>query len=174
MSLMKSQILSSWLRRSWLCRVRIHVNRFLGSGSLYRKVFLLNFFDRTPFDRNTIWPNTVSPNTIWPKGHLNEKPFDRSPFDRIAVWPNRRLTEHRSTESSFYRKIIRPIFFFRKWSFDRINLRQKMSFDRIIIAQKVVWPKILDRKFIWPTAFTENGHLTEWSFKWKYIWPKAF
>jgi hypothetical protein len=26
----------------------------LDSGSFYRKVILLNFFDRTPFDRNTI------------------------------------------------------------------------------------------------------------------------
>jgi hypothetical protein len=65
---------------------------------------------------------------------FDRTPFDRKPFDRKFIRPNRRLTERRLTErrlteSSFYRKVIKPIFF-RKWSFDRIFFRQKMSFDR--------------------------------------------
>jgi hypothetical protein len=68
------------------------------------------------------------------KGHLTETPFDRTtfgrmPFDRKFIRPNRRLTERRLTESSFYRKVMGPIFF-RKWSFYRIYFRQKMSFNR--------------------------------------------
>jgi hypothetical protein len=53
--------------------------------------------------------------------HLTETPFDRTPFDRKFIFPKGYMTD-----------------FFRKWSFDRINLRQKMSFDRKKNAQKVV------------------------------------
>jgi hypothetical protein len=54
--------------------------------------------------------------------HLTETPFDRTPFDRKFILPKGHMTD----------------FFFRNWSFDRINLRQKMSFNRKKIAQKVV------------------------------------
>jgi hypothetical protein len=112
--------------------------------------------------------------------HFTEKSFHRKclterSFDRKTIWPNRRSTKRRLTESSFYRKVIWLIFFFRKWSFDRIYFRQKMSFDQKKIAHKVVWPKIhltecfFDRKFIWPKAFFEK-----WSFDRMFFFLKKF
>jgi hypothetical protein len=53
--------------RSLLTQKRHHY----GSGSLYRKVILPNFFDRTPFDRT---------------------PFDRMPFDRKFISPKGHMT----------------------------------------------------------------------------------
>jgi hypothetical protein len=79
-----------------------------------------------PFDWNNIWPYTVWPNAVWPKHHLTESPFNPTSFDRKFILPKGHMTD----------------FFFRKWSLDRINLRQKNSFDWKKIAQKVVWPKI--------------------------------
>jgi hypothetical protein len=132
---------------------------YLGSGSLYRKIISPNFFDRKAF---------------WPKGFLTETPFDRAPFDRMPsdrkfIWPNRRLTH--LTESSFYRKKS----FSRKKNLSKGHLTEN-------IWKMVIWPinyvtwktsqmtEITnDRKFIWPKAFSKNGHLTEKSFDQKFI-----
>jgi hypothetical protein len=152
---------------------RIYLNTLASSGSLYRKVILPNFFDRTLFDRNTIWPNTVWPNTIWPKGHLTETPFDRTlfdrmPFDRNTIWPNRRLTERCLTESSFYRKVIWLKIKFIKRSFYRKYLEKGHLTENQIWKTSQMTEMTFDRKFIWPKAFFEI-----WSFDRKLIWPKA-
>jgi hypothetical protein len=116
-----------------------------GSGSLYRKVILPIFFDRTPLNQNTTWPNAVWPNTIWPKGHLTETPFDRTPFDRKFIYRNKsfghkqNLSRGRLTEN-IWKRVISP----------------KIKFEKL-----VKWPKwhltenSFDRKLS-----SKNGHST--------------
>jgi hypothetical protein len=92
---------------------------------------------------------------------LTERPFDRNPIWLYTVWTNAiwlivHLTESPFNRTPFDRKLILPTDFF---------------FQKIVI-----WPNLLsikkcrltensfDWKFIWPKAFFENDHLTERSF----------
>jgi hypothetical protein len=90
---------------------------------------------------------------FWPKGHLTVTPFDRTlfermPFDRKFIRPNRRLTERRLTESSFYRKVMWPIF-----------LLKMVIWPNLLSTKNVIWPKKIAHKVVWPKI-----HLTESSF----------
>jgi hypothetical protein len=88
--------------------------------------------------------------------HFTQKSFYRF-FLPNAIWPKHHLTECHLTETSFYRKVIWPIFF-RKWSYDRINLRP--------------WPKKITQKVVWPKIYLTESFYWKWSFDRKVIWPK--
>jgi hypothetical protein len=102
-----------------------------GSGSLNRKIVSPKIFHR-----KAIWPKHHMTDHRLTECHLTECHLTESSFD----W----ITEHRLTESLFYR------FFF-----------QKICPN--LIAHKIVWPKIhLTENFLW-----------KWSFDRKVIWPKV-
>jgi hypothetical protein len=160
------RILKFWILRVPPIQIPTVLDHFI------EKSFYRIFLTERPFDRNTIWSNTVWPNTIWPKGHLTESPFNRTPFDRKFILPKVHFTER-----SYDR------FFFRKWSFDRINLCRKYH-----MTERFYWKWSFDRKFIRPKTFLEkiviwpkgpnvfflNGRLTESFFFEKLAFDRLF
>jgi hypothetical protein len=100
----------------------------------WKKQFNSIQFIKTAFGFWITLPKKHFTEIFYLKGHLTETPLDRTPFDRMPIdWkfirPNRRLSERRLTESSFYRKVIWPIFF----------------------SEVVIWPTIFREKLsvIW-------------------------
>jgi hypothetical protein len=109
---------------------------------------------------------------FWAKGNLTEHRLTECHLTEIG--PNRRLTERRLTGSSFYRKVIWPIFFSENGHLTESTFGKKCHLTEKNCAQGRLTENSFDWKFIWPKAFSENDHLTESFFRKMVIWPNVF